>query len=482
MGTKGGMGAQQRAQSELLGFLLVTVLSIAMVSFMVITASGGIASVQATAEVSKAETAMGVFDMRASAVTLGESDLQTVAFGNTGEGELFVDEDEGSMVIIHTDLDGHDTVLYNNKLGALVYRQGDTEIAYQGGGIWRLDESGQARMISAPEFHYREATLTVPVIRVTGDGSVSGDNAQIQATRGATGQTVFPDASRTLANGEPWSNPGAEGSMTIVVQSRYYEGWAQYFETRTEGTVTVDAATQTVTLDLTVPYDMGWFRMPEEGDSLHLRAVDEDHPLSEFTVTMYPDDSDSAWYNNLKWSFVSKQVDEEFEIHLRSTGNAPDDGEACDKKWVGITIYYENGSTYEGWQIDEAFKTSCYDADNDGVADESYLYADLNSMDVTMDYSSISSNDVVGGASGVSLDADRRAASDAFNEGQDTELGLVLSNYLGEVGPDIDLTVVDKSAQTINESISEGTIHYDQRSYTLYFLHITENTVDVELR
>ncbi|MFC6990757.1 hypothetical protein ACFQH3_02540 [Haladaptatus sp. GCM10025707] len=78
-----------------------------------------------------------------------------------------------------------------------------------------------------------------------------------------------------------------------------------------------------------------------------------------------------------------------------------------------MTIYYENGMVYEGWENEQAFKTSCYDGDGDGVEDESYLDIDLRSMDVTMEYESITNSDVIGGAEGVSLDASQTAAADA---------------------------------------------------------------------
>ncbi|MFC6990758.1 hypothetical protein ACFQH3_02545 [Haladaptatus sp. GCM10025707] len=58
----------------------------------------------------------------------------------------------------------------------------------------------------------------------------------------------------------------------------------------------------------------------------------------------------------------------------------------------------------------------------------------------------------------------------------------MLSYYLGEMGPNVDLTVVDKSAQTINEAESEGVIHYDQRNYTLYYLHISDNEVVIDVQ
>ncbi|MFC6799014.1 hypothetical protein [Haladaptatus sp. DYSN1] len=480
MGKRGGTGAQQRAQSEILGLALVITMSIALVTFMVVTASGGIVSVQRTVDTNKAETALGVLDMRASAVSFGESDLQTVSFGNTGGGSLYVDDTEGSITIIHTDLDGDETVLYSGTLGALIYENDGTEIAYQGGGVWRLDADGQARVVSAPEFHYRDATLTLPVVRVTGDGSVSGQNAQIQATHGSS-KRIFPNVAKLPESGDLWENPGSEGTVKIVVQSRYYEGWAQYFEMRTTGKVTPNEEAQTVTLDLTVPYDMGFFNMPAEGQPLKLRALEEENPLESFSITLYPD---QTAFSNFKWSFTATSENgEEMEIHLRDGGpvNVIENPlSQCKERWVSVTIIYKDGSTYQGWFKDKAFASTCLDLDGDGTADTARLDVDLGTLAMDMSYESKSTLKSVDNLLGGSVN--QLDSTLAFNNGQNAPMGAVLSHYLAKMGPDVDLIVSDKNADTVDEMPSHGVIHYDQRNYTLYYLHISDNEVVIDVQ
>ncbi|MFC6990755.1 hypothetical protein ACFQH3_02530 [Haladaptatus sp. GCM10025707] len=193
------------AQADVLGYVLVTAMVVSLVTFLLVTASGGIVSVQRSADTSRAETALGVLDMRASSVSLGDSDLQTVRFGNTGDGSLSENETEGSLKVFHSDLENRSTEIYNGSLGALVYENHGTEIAYQGGGVWRHDPNDKARVVSPPEAHYREATLVMLVVRLTGNGSLSGKNAQLQATRGEPLKRIFPNTnpSKRLANGDP---------------------------------------------------------------------------------------------------------------------------------------------------------------------------------------------------------------------------------------------------------------------------------------
>ncbi|MFC7194689.1 hypothetical protein ACFQL4_08535 [Halosimplex aquaticum] len=44
--------------------------------------------------------------------------------------------------------------LTNVTLGAVRYENGDHDIAYQGGGVWKGTEAGTT-MLSPPEFHFR---------------------------------------------------------------------------------------------------------------------------------------------------------------------------------------------------------------------------------------------------------------------------------------------------------------------------------------
>jgi hypothetical protein len=142
--------------------------------------------------------------------------------------------------------DDSETTVMNVSLGSVAYDRGDTRIAYQGGGVWKATETG-GQMLSPPEFHYRNGTLTLPTVTVTGDADL-GDGATIKQG-GVTRK--FPDPTQ----GEEWINPLRRHQVNVTVSSEYYVGWGQYFEERTDGEAVYDDDDEQVTLELVVEAD-----------------------------------------------------------------------------------------------------------------------------------------------------------------------------------------------------------------------------------
>jgi hypothetical protein len=131
----------------------------------------------------------------------------------------------------------------NATLGAVVYSNDNDRIAYQGGGVWR-EGVGGARMISPPEFHYRGATLTLPLVTVGGDEAIDDG---VVVTQPADSTQHYPDP------GIDRVNPLQNGLVNVTVHSEYYRAWGTFFEERTEGTAIYDHEAQTATLTLVVP-------------------------------------------------------------------------------------------------------------------------------------------------------------------------------------------------------------------------------------
>ena len=192
----------------------------------------------------RAETALTQFDSKAGLVALGQSDSQTVAFA-TDSGEQFeVHEGDGWITVeVENRTDGSTfSVIDEEPLGAVTYRTDGDQMAYQGGGVWKATGDG-GQMVSPPEFHYRNGTLTLPAVNVTGD-TFLGNRAQI--TRQGE-EPKFPN------DVHPKTNPLDDHVVTVTVQSEYYRGWGEYFEERTDGEVEYDHAAETVTLTLLSP-------------------------------------------------------------------------------------------------------------------------------------------------------------------------------------------------------------------------------------
>jgi flagellin-like protein len=489
-----------RGQAETIGVVLVLAMTLIAATVAIAFGAAGLDVARLDAQEGGVEHALTQLDSRSAMVALGDSDSQQVQLAASGQGSYRIDSDAGWIKVIHSNYDGegNDTTLYNESLGALVYERDDKRVAYQGGGVWQT-EGANSTMVSPPEFHYHSATLTLPVIRVDGDTSVGGAGVMASIARETSAKRVYPNESATYPEtGENYSNPVHDGNVTVTVKSDYYLAWADYFEQRTSGTVTVDHANETASVKLISFGTSGDFEMPAEGNDIELRGLGDGHPLEEFTITLRPDDTDSADFADLKWSLYAEQGSQQFEIHLRETGkNGTLSTADCTVRDVGATVYYtdSNGDPYHGWHDPVAFNTDCKDFNGDGEG-QAYLEADLvGASQLTMQQLS-SSHLLHYSTSGDTLqdpvhftehegeyNADWEPKEFNTTTGFDeTTIGNLTNHYLALMGPDVDLTVSDKSGGTVNEGASTGQLEQSGGSgQFVTFLHITENRVRIEL-
>lgn len=224
-----------RAQSAVLGFALVFAVMIATTTMVVVFGTQSTTAVQEEIDLQRSEKVLTQLDSKAAMVALGESKVQSVDLSRASAEGYEIDDSAGHVKIIH-EKGGTTTTLVDTDLGELRYNQSGTTMAYQGGGVWRLTDNGST-MISPPEYHYRNATLTFPVIKVDGDSSVS-NRANLK---------------RTSHSDVGTSNPLDGGTVTVKITSDYYKAWGEFFETRTDGAVEYDHANDRVIADLVVP-------------------------------------------------------------------------------------------------------------------------------------------------------------------------------------------------------------------------------------
>ncbi len=226
-------GVGNRAQSSVLGYVLILGISLAVVSLTVVMGAQAIGDLEQTMTDKKAENAFTAIDSRAATVAFGDSTVQTIRTGiPTGDGASVEARPAGHLKLAYE----NGSVIHNETLGAIEYRNKGTVIAYQGGGVWR-GTGENARMISRPEVHYTKGTLTLPIIVVTpGSGDTSGDQIRIVENQTTTGL-----------------GPGVVENQIIrlSITSEYYAGWAQYFQNRFDDiNVETDHANQTTSVDL----------------------------------------------------------------------------------------------------------------------------------------------------------------------------------------------------------------------------------------
>lgn len=486
-----------RGQSEVMGLALILALVIFGTTAIVVLGASAFDATEERSETLRAEQTMTLFDSRAAMVALGESDSQSISLrGQSGEYE--VNTDTGWLRITHTnysDGTGEKEVIYNRSLGSVVYSVGGTDIAYQGGGVWRLDEKGDARMVSPPEFHYRGSTLTLPVVRVTG-GSGSTSAGDVSVRRTDTLERIYPNTSRNYNGSDSpdlvYDNPAENGSMTVTVKSEFYVGWAEYFRERTSGNVSVDHANNTATVDLTTLGSRGGFVMPKEQESLTVRGLkDAGHSLKDFSIRLVG--GDGANFDSLQFSMYAGYADDEakeLELYVKNDG----DGE------VKVAIYYsdDNGDTHAGWLNEDAFTIQTGDVDGDGDT-EQYVDVDFTG-DINMTYQELSNDDVnkfkPGNAplvdpepwnqhEGVSVFKNGVSTTEnvSYSATDTAKIRNVTSHYFELMPAEFELTVKEKQGGgegSIDNGASSGTINYPGSDRFITFLHVTDNEIEVK--
>lgn len=238
----------RRAQIATLGLVLVIGIVISGSVLVIVLGATAIGDTEQELSEERAGKTLTQFDSKAGLVALGEADSQRVSFPVDDEGKLSIEEEAGWMnITVENRTTGDTFTVMNATLGALLYEDGDTRMGYQGGGVWRATDTG-GRMISPPEFHYRNGTLTLPTVTLSGDKALSGD---VVVTQNGETQT-FPNRSKS---DDEWINPLDNHKVNLTVGSDFYDGWGHYFEERTDGEVIYNDEEETVTLELVVPAD-----------------------------------------------------------------------------------------------------------------------------------------------------------------------------------------------------------------------------------
>ena len=235
--------SSDRGQSELVGTVLILGLSLLVVTTTVMVGAAVLSDRQAEADLRSAEASMTNFASKAVLVSSGNTESRTAILPGNDRGSTTVNPDQGRLLIELREEAGGPVqeTLVNRSLGGVTYHRGDSRVAYEGGGVWRID-GDSVRMVSPPPVHYRGTTFTMPVPLVEA-GSASGGEAVV--TRGGAVERVYPDP--TDPDRE---NPLGAATVHVTVESDYYEAWGRFFESRTGGTVDYDHDADRVTLQL----------------------------------------------------------------------------------------------------------------------------------------------------------------------------------------------------------------------------------------
>lgn len=239
-----------RGQSYTIGTVLI--LAMALVGTIGTAGAGFIflEESQDQAREDRATHAMSELNSEISLVALdNNAESSSINFERTNNEEITVQPGGSIRVETLNETDGSvEDVVVNENLGVIEYqtRGSERSVAYQGGGVWRHYGQNSSTMVSPPEVHYRGGTLTMPLIVVNSEQSVNPQSSDVQVNRHAI-ESAFPTENR--------ANPIEEGQIRLTVESKYYQGWGEFFENRIGGEVTIDDATQEASVTLEAPDD-----------------------------------------------------------------------------------------------------------------------------------------------------------------------------------------------------------------------------------
>lgn len=222
---------RRRGQANVLGVVLLVGMVVTGSVALLLVGAAGLDAYEASAEVDQAERSLLEFTHATHTATADGGERVPVSTGAFERGTVETSADAGRLRIVH-ETDSGTEELYDESLGTVRYTaDGDTELAYQGGGLWRTDGAGTAA-VSPPPIEYRDGTLTVPVVRVA-EGQHHGTGASLDGAVRQAGPPTHIDLQRDGRSGAP-----ATGTVRLEIESEYCDGWEREVEASVPGRVT----------------------------------------------------------------------------------------------------------------------------------------------------------------------------------------------------------------------------------------------------
>jgi type II secretory pathway pseudopilin PulG len=289
MGDRYNLLFDKNAVSELVGYLILVSVAVTVIGITYAMTMPQITDSQNQATFQSVEQAFTVLDTHMSKSQYS-NDLSQLTEMKLNGGKLAVDDNEGTITINFKNY-AHNPV-YTGKLGTIIYTLNGREVGYEGGGIWeRYSDSGSA-MISAPDFNYNGETLTLPLMQIK-DGDTNSKSSEsttgsvyITSKSEPTPEPIYPN-DKYLGETTRQINPVKADEVTVIIKSRYYQAWANYINSNTDGHATINPATQevTVTFYTRLPGEKRPFRQHEPIEIRGLNYNNHD-PLSAFYLDL----------------------------------------------------------------------------------------------------------------------------------------------------------------------------------------------------
>lgn len=475
----------ETAESSVVGMVILLMLTTLSVGAILLYGIPTINDMQDMAKAQRAEQAFTVFDSRTSKVALGESPIQTTSLSLMG-GTLEVNGDNSSyddsrVTVVLVDIgapwydsfsqqryrwgawEGFETqtnfTMLNASMGSIIYKKDDRIVGYEGGGVWSKYPTGKAVMISPPEFHYNGETLTLPIMCINGNTSISGaTDVGITVSSSNMPTVLYPDPVRD----NNMINPIKSDKVLIYIQSDFYNAWADYANSLAYTSATVDDANSTAVVELEVMPPMGKSVLTHNFKVGALNAS-KSSPMHNFSFDLGARASQGLNPSNYKISATSGTKSLTYSLQKNGGANQ-----------IQLTVTYQDtaaASYTEEWDGLNVFPIT-------GSKKDQQAIVDLLDKNFVMEYDTskdFSWNDT----SAISL-----PPNVDFNTGDRTSLYNITQHYMK-------LITMDGSVKfSLNSPGNSDPVDYDESSLTLYYegmpgaityLHVTRNDLSASL-
>lgn len=464
--------ASRRAVSNVVGVVMILGLTVTLVTSLMVIGTMALTSSQADAEFARMENSMAQLSSEISLVALGDSSTYSFDLGDIGMDEMTVDPSAGGMRIYMENDTENRTVYETDELGVIRFSDGQRSVAFQAGGVWAGSTASGGRMVSPPEFHYRKETLTLPLIEVEGDTTERGIVSGEIADNGTT--TKFPNGTFT--------NPVDNQSVFVEIESEYHQGWYNYLEQRSDGQVDHDPVNETVTMDLTPPFDEEYTSPIAVQDSYEVRGN--------------PDINEDEIAENTNYPSVSREIDNRIEDCRSGAIDCEEIGELTE--FSGNTTYFANESkVIEGNDITFDTTDGNITVVVDGVLDtgqEDIIVEGDNAVRIFVTAPPVFGNHEVNRANDATADQFRlymHSDIDHWNYDENPSIrGVIYAPETDvEFGGSFDLTgtLIANSAEfhgavsaEYDEALEDADLGFNPLRNIIRFLHVTTNAVSVE--
>lgn len=175
-------------------------------------------------------------------------EAKSVIFGSNSQVTISLDVESASGQQIYTMNESRSSMtvtvggaeVYDGQLGTLVYESGETSYGYQAGGVFKISDGGNGRVVDEPPITFANdsaPTLTFPIVVLNGDT--------------APRRSVSVERTDIFDIHSPPDVAAAE-TVEIEIESEFAPAWKRYYNESIglpESQITVGPNRETVTVE-----------------------------------------------------------------------------------------------------------------------------------------------------------------------------------------------------------------------------------------